>query len=185
MAKKPTIEKTTTTESAAVAVPTPTKTGITADIYGTILTLTFSDGNELIVDAANLSEDIRGAAIMHGLKQKLVDAAAIPRNTDTGRSATLADKYDAIKEVADRITSIGGTWNKVRGDGESAGNGLLVRALMQMSGKSRSEMETKLEPMSKEQKAALRNNPKVAAIIAELKAAQSDIDSDELLNELL
>ena len=169
-------------------VPAPTKKlpAISADIVEGSLILTFATGQCLSANPANLSESIRGEAILHGLKQKLVDAAAITRDTSTGRSATAQDKYEAVLEVFTRITSENGTWNKVRGEGGGvSGLGLLVRALMQMSGKSREVIEAQLEPKTKEQKAALRDNPKVAAIMAELRAAGSKIDSDELLDGLL
>ena len=158
---------------------------ISADVQGTKLILDFSNGEQLIVNAAGLSDQIRSDAIMHGLKQKLVDAAAIARNPDTGKSATIADKFNAVKDIFDRITSENGTWNKVRGDGSGNGSsGLLVRALMQLNSNTRVEIETWLEPKTKEQKAALRINPKVAAIITAIQSANSAIDSDELLDDL-
>lgn len=167
------------------ASPAPLKSGITTDIYGGVVTRTFSNGLEIVVDYDKLTPDIQRQCGIHGLNQKLGDAAAIPRNTDTGRSATLTEKYEAIKEVADRITHpTAPMWNKVRGDGESPGNGLLVRALMELKGKDRASIEAWLEPKTKEEKAALRNNEKVAAAIARLKSAQSDVDSDALLDEI-
>lgn len=164
-------------------IETPRTPAVAADVEGNVLTLTFANGKRLAVDANTLSDTIRTDAMMHGLKQKLVDAAAISRNLDTGRSATIDDKYDAVREVFDRITSPEGTWNKIRGDGVAATSGLLVRALMQLSGGSREDVLAKLEPMSAEEKTALRNVPKVAAIIASLKAAASKIDTDALLGK--
>jgi hypothetical protein len=177
--------KDTTTTTPAARVP-----AITADIFGTVLTLTFSDGRTLTVDAATLSDEIRRAAMMHGLKQKLVDGAAIARNPETGRSATLEDKFQAVKEIFDRITDPSApAWNKGRSAGEGdGGNTLLLRALCKMSGKSPTVMAAALEAKTKEEKKALRANPKVAAVIAELQAerlAQQGIDGEALLDELL
>lgn len=158
---------------------TPT---IAADIAGSVLTLTASNGTVLTVDTDNLSSDIRQAAMLHGLKQKLVDAAAISRNPDTGASATVQDKIDAVQEVYDRITATDGTWNKIRGDGTGGnGSGLLVRALMAMFGKTKVEIEAHLDGCTEDERKALRNAPKVAAKMAELKAASSNIDTDALL----
>lgn len=166
---------------------TTTRTpAIEATINEQIITLAFSDGRTLTIDAATLSPDIQEAAIMHGLKQKLVDGAAIARNPDTGRSATIDDKYNAVKEILDRISGENGTWNKVRGDGTGAsGGGLLLSALMRLTGKSKTAIEEFLAGKSKEEKAALRDNEKVAAIMAELRAAKNKINSDDLLGELL
>lgn len=163
---------------------TTTKTpAIACTIVGSMLNLDFADGTWLELDANNLSDDIRQAALMHGLKQKLVDAGALARNLDTGKTATLQDKIDAVREVYDRIRSQAGTWNKIRGDGAGAGNsGLLVRALMRLTGQARDVVEDNLEGMSTEEKTALRNMPKVAAIIAEFKAATSKIDTNALLD---
>jgi hypothetical protein len=174
---------TTTTTTARIPA-------ITADIFGDTLTLTFSDGRVLTLDATTLTDEIKQAAMMHGLKQKLVDGAAIARNPETGRSATLEDKFNAVKEIYDRITdSAAPAWNKGRASGEGdGGNTLLLRALCKMSGKSPAVMAALLEAKTKEEKKALRANPKVAAIIAEIQAerlAQQGIDGEALLDELL
>lgn len=155
----------------------------------TILTLKFANGKELAIEAGMLTESIREAAMLHGLKQKLVDAAAISRNTETGRPATIEDKYNAVKIVFDRITSAEGTWNAVREGGTGAVGGLLLRALCRMyeGKKTKDELVEYLSTKTAEQKTALRKNPKIAAIIEELREAsskESDVDSDELLNEL-
>jgi hypothetical protein len=163
------------------------KSDISSDIFGSVLTLTFSNGESLELDVATLSPQIQVDAALHGVKQKLVDAAAIARDTSTGRSATIADKYAAVREVFDRITGPNPTWNKVRTAGESGGNSLLLRALMQRSGKSRTEIEAFLEPRTKEEKAAMSAREDIAAIIATLRKATIDpaIDTDDLLSGLI
>lgn len=176
---------TTTTTAPAARIP-----AITADIFGDTLTLTFADGRVLSLDANTLADNIRHDAMLHGLKQKLVDGAAIARNPETGRSATLDDKFNAVLEIYSRITDLTSpSWNKGRASGEGdGGNSLLLRALCKMSGKSPAVMAAALEGKTKAEKAALRTNPKVAAIIAELQAerlAQQGIDGAALLDELL
>lgn len=159
---------------------------ITADIFGSTLTLTFADGKSLEVDAMTLNTEIRQMATLHGLKQKLIDAAAIARNTDTGASATLADKYNAVYDVYSRIIRADGTWNKVRGEGGSTAGSrnLLIRALMEHTGKTREKIESFIDSKTKEEVAALRKNEKIATIIARIQSATSDIDTDGLLDEL-
>ena len=164
------------------------KPAITAEINGTVLTLDFANGRSIMIDASILDRTIREAAIMHGLKQKLVDAAAISRDPDTGRSATIDDKYRAVLEIADRIRGENPTWNKVRGEGGStSGSNLLIRALMRMTRKDRAAIDKFLEPKSKEEKAALRKNPKVAAVILEIQAEEAarNVDTDGMLEDLL
>lgn len=175
----------TTTNTTAPVAKIP---AINIEVNGAIITATFSNGKVLTVDTLELSDTIRQEALIHGIKQKIGDAAAIARNTTTGASASINDKFEAMAEVVERITSPDGTWNKVREGGAGAGNTLLQKALMEMTGKTRDEITAFLEKKTKEEKAALRNNPKVAAIIVKLqaqKAANSAIDTDELLEELM
>lgn len=170
-----------TTQTEAKRIPT-----IDATIEGAnILRLAFSDGSVIRINAEELSPEIREAAMMHGLKQKLVDAAAISRNPETGRSATVSDKFKAVNEVAQRLLS--GSWNKGRSDGEGSGNGgLLFRALCELyPNKTPEQLREFLAGKSKEEQAALRASPKIAAIIDRLRAKKSaDTDVDALLGEL-
>jgi hypothetical protein len=176
-----------------MAIVTSKKSTITADVFlpKMTLTLTFINGKEIVVDANSLNDDIRNMAILHGLKQKLVDAAAISRNLDTGMSASVDDKYNAVKKIADRLTSPDGKWNEGRSasseDKPTAGvNNILVRALMKMKEADESYIRGWLGEKTKEQRAALRRNPRVVQIMAELQAATvvNGVNTDELLNEL-
>jgi hypothetical protein len=145
---------------------------------GTLI-LQFRHGQTLEMLVENLTEEIKTQALMHGLKQKLVDAAAISRNTETGRSATIQDKFDAVKEVYDRL--LAGEWNKVRAGG-GGGGGLLLQALIRLyPGKSKEDLETYLAARTKAEQAALRINPKIAPVIAEIQAERGQVDSDGLL----
>ena len=151
-----------------------------------LLTMTFSNGETLRLDASLLTDDIQRDALMHGLKQKLSDAAAISRNPETGRSATPADKYNAVREVYDRLMA--GQWNKARGDGTGSG-GLLFRALCDLyPNKTPEDIRAYHDGLTKEQQAALRVNPKVAPIIARLRDERAPkakgVDSDALLSGL-
>lgn len=149
------------------------------------LSLTFSNGYELCIRASDLTVALAQQAMMHGLKQKLVDAAAISRNPDTGRSATIDDKYNAVREVFDRLMS--GQWNKVRDGGASTKGGLLFRALCLMyPDKTPDAIKAFLDKKTPAEKTALRNTARIASIIATFKADEidDDIDADTLLDEL-
>jgi len=166
-------------------------TAVSAEIAGPILSLTFANGERLTVDSLSLSPEIQHAAMMHGLKQKLIDAAAIARDPDTGRTATITDKYNAVLDVYNRITlPEGSTWNKARGNGEGGGNkgGLLLRAVMRLTSKSRADAMAWLEARSKDEVASLRKNPRIVEIIAQLQvetANTTGVDSDALLDTLM
>lgn len=159
---------------------------ITAEIIGETLRLTFANGRELALDASQTTADISRAATMHGFKQKLVDAAAISRNPETGRAASIDDKYNAVKAVYDRLMA--GQWNAIREGGGTTG-GLLLQALIRMydGKKSAEQLREYLAGKTDAEKAALRKNPRVASIIDTIRAEQGKsggVDSDELLGEL-
>jgi hypothetical protein len=175
----------TTTPKAAKTKVIPT---ISADIDEgmTTLTIAFSDGTKLEVKVDDLTPEIQAYAMFHGLKQKLVDAGAITHSKETGRSATLADKKNAVTEIFKRITGPEGSWNKVR-EGASASGGLLLRALCEVyPSKTVEQLREWLKSKTDDQKAALRVCPEVAAIIARLKlgAAKGAPDTDAMLAEL-
>lgn len=148
------------------------------------LSLTFSNGKKLTVYASEVSSSILNEALWHGMKQKLVDAAAISRNPDTGRSATIEDKFSAVHDVYQRLLS--GLWNEPREGG--GGGSLLFKALCRVFDKKTPEaIRTWLDGKTDAEKAALRKNPKVAQAILDIQAeaaGASDIDTDAMLDEL-
>ena len=159
---------------------------ITAAINGNTLTLTFANGETLTMRADALNSNVQQYAMMHGLKQKLVDAAAISRNPETGRAATVEDKYQAVNAVYNRLLS--GQWNATREGGGNVG-GLLAQALTRMYAgrKTAEDIKAFLAEKTDAEKTALRKNPRVAAIIEDIRAEQgkaANIDTDELLGEL-
>lgn len=157
---------------------------ITAAIDGYVLTFTGDNGRVLTLDAQSLSREVWDAAVMHGLKQKIGDAAAISRNPETGRSATTDDKFDAMSEVFNRLMA--GHWNKPRESGEgAAGGGLLFKALCRVkSDKTPAEVRAYLDGRTKEEQAALRKVPVIAAAIDAIRAESAKaagIDGEALL----
>lgn len=63
----------------------------------------------IVADEATGMDATADQAMIHGYKQKIADAAAISRDTTTGRSATDADKRAAMQEVVDRLNR--GEWS--------------------------------------------------------------------------
>lgn len=181
--------KTNAPATNAPAAPVK-KPAVAAEIAGTTLRLEFADGKELVLNLESLTPEIREYAAMHGLKQKLVDAAAIARDPETGRTASIADKYEAVKAVYERISGIGqeASWNAVRQGGEGTTGGLLLRALVRIyeGRKTQEELVEYLAARTDAEKAALRKSARVAPVIAELRDAAKGrgIDGDALLSEL-
>jgi hypothetical protein len=85
---------------------------------------------EFDLDTGKCGTENRAHAEIHGFIQKVSDRAAIGRDPDTGKSASPAEKFAAMKECADRLQS-GGPWNVVREGGSNEG-GLLYRAMKRL-----------------------------------------------------
>lgn len=159
---------------------------ISATVTDGTLALTFANGETLTLRAEALNTDIQQQAMLHGLKQKLVDAAAISRNPETGRAASVEDKFQAVKVVYERL--LAGAWNATREGGGITG-GLLLQALVRMYAgrKTPDELKAFLADKTDAEKTALRKNPRVAQIIEDIRAETgkaASIDTDELLGEL-
>ena len=182
-----------TSRVPAIAVEIAHARGVShVDMSHSALTLTFADGTATQFSTVDFSPSILTQALAHGLKQKLVDAAAIARNTETGASATVQDKKEAVLAVLNRLMA--GEWNKTREGGDGAAKGsLLLLALGRMNpAGDMSALAERVKAMTDEQRAALSKNPKVLvhiqAIQAERAAAKarvSGVDSDALLGDLL
>ena len=158
----------------------------TVENNGTLV-LTFRHGETLRLHPESLAPEIQRAALLHGLKQKLVDAAAISRDTTTGRAATIATKFDAVKEIFDRITGENPSWNKPRAGGQGGQGGLLARAIARFKSVPVEAAKAYLERLTDAQKQALRVDPRIATIINELRlesARPAGIDTDALLGGL-
>lgn len=164
---------------------TETRTpAIEAAIKGRVLTLAFSNGQALELDADQLTDVIVEQAIMHGLKQKLVDAAAISRDPATGRTATIDTKFAAVKEVFDRL--LAGEWNKRREGAGAVTGGLLFAAMCRVyaTTKTPEEVKTYLATKTDEEKAQMRKIGKIAAAIEAIKAERAkptEVDEAALL----
>ena len=169
---------------------TTTKKDIEATVTDGALILEFRHGETLRLHPESLAPEIQRAALLHGLKQKLVDAAAISRDTATGRAATIVTKFNAVREIFDRITGAGGetpSWNKPRAGGAGGQGGLLARAIARYKSVTVEQAKAYLDRLTDAQKQALRVDPRIAAIINELRlesAKPAGIDTDALLGGL-
>ena len=158
----------------------------TVESDGTLV-LNFRHGEVLRLHPESLAPEIQRAAMIHGLKQKLVDAAAISRDTATGRAATIATKYDAVREIFDRITGENPSWNKPRAGGAGGQGGLLARAIARYKNVPVEAAKAYLDRLTDAQKQALRVDPRIATIINQLRAESAKpagIDTDALLGGL-
>lgn len=163
-----------------------TQSAISTTVNGTTITLTFGNGKTLSLDVTKLNADIATDAVLHGVKQKLVDAAAISRNTVSGASASIEDKYRAVLAVFERITHpTSPAWNSVRGSDGGGNYSGLVRAIAALSKNTHENVKAKLEGKTPQELTALRKSPKIAAKIAEITPRRAvNVDVATLETEL-
>ena len=114
----------------------------------------------------------------HGAEQKLGDEMAGLEDLD--------DAVLAVDELRERLES--GEWGTQRTSNGLAGTSILVRALMESTGKDALAVKAFLSNKTQAEKIALRNNPRLKPIIERLEAEKaskgSKVDTDALLNEL-
>lgn len=149
-------------------------------------TFDFSDGSTVELAWAQLDNETRLRLMAHGLKQKTIDAGAIPRDEQTGRSAPVADKIAASMAVFQRVAR--NEWTAPREGGSGGRGSLLLRALMRLQpAKSREELAAWLAQKTKIEQAALRASARIAPIIEQIKSEAAgciEVDTDALMAEL-
>lgn len=149
------------------------------------------DAGTVTLDMSRLSPNVLAYAAFHGMKQRIADAAAMSRDTETGRPATPQDKLDAMQALADHYMAGSDEWAlRVASGGAAKPSGLTLRALADVQGVDITTMRERVDTLAERKGTTpaallreLAKAPAVAKRIAELKAASSP-DADELLGEL-
>ena len=154
------------------------------------LTFTVADTGEFNLNPAELSDEVRNRAMLHGLVQKVSDAAAM------GKDATPSDKFAAMKSVADRL--IEGEWSKRTGEGSGNVAGIIYRAFrefVETSAKAAKKpvpaeeaIRAVYDAKDRAGQLALRTVPAITTIIERMKAEKGStgpaVDADSLLADL-
>ena len=115
----------------------------------------------------------------HGIEQKIGDEVAGLDDPE--------DMIIAVDEVMERLAA--GNWSAVRESSGLAGTSVLAKALIQSTGKTPQVIKDFLKGKTNAEKLALRQNPKIAPIVAELEAKKkpkpkTEIDTDSMLDGL-
>lgn len=157
------------------------KKDVSTAIIDDQLVVTFRGGDCYTFNMAGFSAAIQARCALHGLAAKLVDAAALPRDTVTGLPQTAAAKQAAVLKVLSHLEGPDGTWFATeRANGEPS-NELLSQALMSLYGKSREAVDAILATHTAEQIAAAKTNPVVAGKIAEIRNRGNQDKASDLL----
>lgn len=118
---------------------------------------------------------------VHGAEQKLGDETAGVDDVD--------DMVLAVEGLADRLTKEGPDgWTIKREGGGFSGTSILLRALVEHSGRTPEQVKEFLSNKTQAEKMALRSSPRLKPIIDRLEAEKaskgSKVDADALLNAL-
>lgn len=132
-----------------------------------VLTITVQGFDPIAVRAEDYPNDFVEYGFLHGMKQRYVDAAAL------GAGSTPAEKHAAIMALVNHNRDTG-EWSRVGAAGSGAGgDGLLVRAVMEVFGLDRDTARTQVGAMDKKTQAGLRASPELAPVIARLRVAKA------------
>ena len=114
----------------------------------------------------------------HGAEQKLGDEIAGTEDVE--------DCVLAVDNLIDRLYN--GEWSVKRESNGMAGTSVLMRALVEHTGKTVEQIKQFLNGKSQAEKVALRNNPKIKPIVerieAEKASKKANVDTDAILGEL-
>lgn len=141
------------------------------------------------VDAA-----LRAKAEMHGWTQRLVDAAAMSRDPENGQPATPAEKFAAIKSIAEYYMGGATDWAR-RSESGGGGQSITLQAVAKVRDITYEQAEEFVGRYAQshykgDMKAALaylRTGAKVGAMILTIRAANAPkpvLEADDVLDEL-
>jgi hypothetical protein len=125
-------------------------------------------------------------AACHGYEQKLGDEMAYSPTKKDEPEPTLEDKIEWVDELIGRLSAL--EWTQAReGGGGLAGAGVLVQALVALSGKSKDDIRAFLKPLSKDERAAIKRTEPVKSKIQEIEdeiAKKNGIDGNAIMGRL-
>lgn len=164
---------------------------ITTSQEGAVLKFNVLGAGVLELDLGKLGEGVRTRALAHGMKQRIADASAIPRNTDTGLAATPQEKFDAMQSLVAHYMSGSDEWNigRAAGGGAAKESGLTLAAMEKVwPDRDASATVDKLAAARGiDRRAALAlfaATKEVGAAMAAIKAARATVSADDLLGEM-
>ena len=165
---------------------------VTPDAEGKALAFMVNVGTDehpqhvhMTLDLARLSPHNREYAVLHGMKARIVDSAALPFNKLENRYPTALEKADAMRRLVDHYNSGSDSWT-LHTAARDDGGGLLFRALMaERPERDAEKLRAKLKEMSAAQKRAMLDSDRLLDIVRKLRAEMvKEIDQDKLFEGL-
>lgn len=149
--------------------------------YCRAITFHVLGAGSILMKMDKLANEVIERAAVHGMIQRISDAAAISRDPETGKPASAQDKFDAMSRLVAHYESGTAEWSRKPVAGEREKGGLLFKALCQMSpSKSPEEIRAWMGTKTKKELALISRTEKVATVIATLRPATGEVDLSEL-----
>ena len=140
----------------------------------------------LVVDMNRLADAVRVRAAIHGMIQRVSDAAAIARTKENNYTVSAQERYDAMAELVEHYMTGTDQW-RLRASERTSRDGLLLQALCEAyPNKSRDALSGWLKKQSQATRLSLQNDsPLISPIYNRLVSEQTDsVDGDALAGEL-
>lgn len=138
-------------------------------IFDPVLQVYFRNGKTLALDPSVLPEDVRQAAMRHGLKQRMHDACN-QNDTPEEDQATIEGIWDGLLK----------SW---KGGDSSSGLRLLAQAIAEIQGKTPEEVMDRLKELKPAELKSIRANRRVKEVLERLELEGVEaMDDDELDN---
>ena len=160
-------------------------TNVNADTGEIITQLDFANGETIVF---NMPDDLKLLFAAHGAEQKLGDAIAGVDDID--------DCVEAVRALTARLAK--GEWNSVREANGLSGASILLRALVEVTGKPVDVIRETLSTKTQAEKVALRNTQAIRPVIERLEEekraraekrgkgeAKPQINGEELLGSFM
>lgn len=158
---------------------------ISREVSGTLVIFRVNGAGQTVLDLTKLHPNVASHALIHGMCQRVQDAAAISRDTKTGKPADPQTKLEAMAELVDHYNSGTAEWS-LRREGGGIGRSYLLNALCQLRPeKPREEVQSWIKSLSDKERRALENHSDIKPLIdAQRAQGAEDVDTDELLKGL-
>jgi hypothetical protein len=168
---------------------------VTMTEQGGMLVFDVLGAGKLTLDLGKVHPDILTRAAIHGFKQRISDAAAIPCDPETGHPATALEKYENMARLVDHYNSGAAEWNRARATGEGKGQNASKTLTAIMNVYKLADIEAAKTYVEKtavkrgieygEALALWRSSDKIKEELARMAmAAPTKINADDLLSEL-
>ena len=159
----------------------------TVDEVKNILTIDVKGLGQLALSMDTMSESNRRYATLHGMKQRIIDAAA------KSKGATLQEKFDSMEVLVNHYMSGAQEWSIARASGGTkSSGGIVLRALANVRGESPAQTLIIVDKICAKRSitrsqyyAKIKTDSSVAAEILRLESlVATDIDADDLMAEM-